>query len=247
MWAGRSVLACGHPWWFAILSGMTRVLDRFEELARTPLRGYVGLGVRAAETLYEHSREMADMARDIVPRHYPAISAGHVAEMCMVHGLSELVPTHIVPRRDRNGWKHNAIAHLEATTGPTALMKQVGALCHEYIDNQTPAAQVANQIDALQTVSRLLRYEQTHPHFDLEVLWHLQRSAIKDPPLEQAFKELFDQRPADVGQRQMGEFVSLNEATLQRARSEVADRIGDFTPLLQERQQALAHYPFSQP
>lgn len=225
-------------------TGLPSLTDRFVQLAQTPQLGWSALGIPAAETIYEHSAEMAALARRIIPRSYAGIDPDHCAEMCMAHGMSEIVAGGTTGIR-KDDWKLQVIEEISQGTQPTPALAVTVGLFREYVENKTPAARLANQLDALQTAHRALRYEEAHPRLDLTIMVLMAGQRLQDGLLQQTFVELRRQRPADVENRGTPEVTRMNPLLALQARNEVIARVGSFDHIRAERTQAFTRPPYA--
>lgn len=221
------------------------VTDRFLHLAQHPQLGWAALGIKAAETVYEHSLDMAALVHKIAPRSYPAVDVPYCAEMCMMHGITEAVNLKDAPSVRNPTWRLNAMDYLVQNTVASPVMERIAAMYHEYVENKTPEARLAQQLDSLQMASRTLRYEQADPSFNATVLWGIARHRISDAPLIAAYNEMVRQRPADIDDRPHVEAIRINQVNAQLAHQEVLARVGNFMPVVQERKAAFSRYPYN--
>lgn len=221
--------------------GLTGV---FLHLAQHPQLGWSAMGIKAAETIYEHSSEMAAMARYFVPRHYPDVDAAYCAEMCMVHGLTEAITPASAPAVRTATWRQHALQQIEQRAGNDPHMARAKAIFTEYHENTTPAARLANQLDRLQMASQLLRYETDIATFGAGVLWGIARHGLTDAPLLAAYNRMVEARPVDADDRKLPSAIRIRDVDAAAAHREVLARVGDLTPVIKERQAAFARYPY---
>lgn len=216
------------------------ITARFVTLARTPQLGWAQLGIGAPETVYEHSLDMARIARPLALQHYPHLDAGHIAEMCMVHGLSELRWAGQTRVRRTRADKLESMAQLVATTAPSRELTRVAALFAEYHENRTPAARLANQLDSVQIARQCLRYEQANPQLNLLFLWLMAEQRLQDAPLKNAFAALAGQRPSGVDERPHPMPQPLSPEEVQAFTAQTLARIGTPDAVRAERAAAFA-------
>lgn len=221
------------------------VTDRFLHLAQHPQLGWAALGIKAAETVYEHSLDMAELVHKIAPRSYPAVNVAYCAEMCMIHGITEAVDLKDAPSVRNTAWRLHTIDHLVHNTVASPVMERIAVMYREYVEGQTPEARLANQLDALQMASRTLRYEQQLPGFNATALWGMARYKLQDAPLIDAYNDMVRQRPADVDNREHVKPIRVSQVDPQRAHQEVLARVGDFAHVLKERETAFRRYPYN--
>jgi len=216
------------------------ITDRFVELARTPQLGWAQMGISAPETVYEHSLDMARIARSIATQHYPAMDAERLSEMCMVHGLSELHWAGQIRGRHNTQHKLDAMAHIAATTAPGRELTRVAELFAEYHQNQTPMARLANQLDGLQMAQQSLRYEQANPYVTHGFVWMFAKRNLQDLPLQNAFEALARQRPAGIDQQPSPTPLELTAARIKVVTAETLARVGNLDAVRAERKAAFA-------
>ena len=159
---------------------MKNLLQYTEKLKQLPRTGWLRYGIENPETVASHSWQMAMMAIQISNQTYGATYDFYkLIKLCLCHDLGESIIGDITPNdksyTNKEAQETKAIDVIVKDTD----LPEIYELYSEYLQNETPEAQLANDLDKLDMFAQALDYEKKYPHKDLSEFKHSAVSHIK--------------------------------------------------------------------
>jgi len=172
---------------------MKKLLKYTEKLKHLPRTGWLRYNIDKPETVAAHSWQMAMMAiklSETVAK--DTYNMEKVIKLCLCHDMGESIIGDITPRdvryADKKQIEQQAIEKIAEESDFTELK----ALFAEYEANQTPEAELANDLDKLDMFAQALDYETKYPNKDLTEFRQSAEQAIKTNIGKAILKELMD-------------------------------------------------------
>lgn len=157
---------------------MRKLIKYTEKLKHLPRTGWLDYGINSPETVAAHSWQMAVMAMQLSQTTEKGkYDFNKVIKMCLCHDLGESIIGDITPRENRYNNKEKVEREAVETISQEADIPELKALFDEYIQNKTPEAKFAHDLDKLDMYVQAIDYEQKNPHMDLS---EFKASAIKN-------------------------------------------------------------------
>lgn len=157
---------------------MKNLLKYTSTLKHLPRTGWLRYGIDAPETVASHSWQMAMMALNLAQTE-KGYDFNKVIKLCLCHDLGESVIGDITPSDPRYANKKQLETQAIDKIAVESDFAELKALFREYEDNQTPEAQLANDLDKLDMYAQALDYEAKYPHKDLSEFCLSATKAIK--------------------------------------------------------------------
>jgi putative hydrolase of HD superfamily len=206
--------------------GLLAFLRATGALKALPRQGWVDRGVRAPESVADHTYRNAMMAWILGAA--AGLDTARLVKLMLVHDLPEVEAGDATPyggiavdaeadladvvarwrelvtpealaqaREEKHRVEAAAMAHLTGAL-PVALRDELRALWTEYAERRTPEARFAAQIDKLEALLQALEYRDAGQPADVENFLQSAREAVTDPVLFRFLGEL-EAAAADQG------------------------------------------------
>lgn len=154
---------------------MITLLKYTSKLKHLPRTGWLRHGIDAPETVASHSWQMAIMALKLA-QNQKGYDFNKVIKLCLCHDLGESVIGDITPDDVRYADKNISEQKAIDVISEECDFRELKALFQEYEANQTPEAQLANDLDKLDMYAQSINYEAKYPGKDLS---EFRLSAVK--------------------------------------------------------------------
>jgi len=166
------------------------------ELKRVQRRGWKRVGVRAPESVADHSWRLALMA--MLYADLEGLDAGRAARIALLHDLPEVRAGDAMPGEWTPAQKHAREARaLRAMLKPLPplLREEYEALWNEYEEGASPEARLVAELDKLEMAAQALRYEDARvsPR-KLDGFWASAEAVVRAPRLRAALDAMRRQR-----------------------------------------------------
>lgn len=157
---------------------MKKLLEYTAKLKHLPRTGWLRYKISPVESVAAHSWQMAMMALKLSAKEQ-GYDFDRVIRLCLCHDMGESVIGDITPNDKK--YKNKNIIEQKAVTdiAKKNKMPELEWLFAEYEANETPEAQLANDLDKLDMYAQALDYEQKNPDKDLSEFRQSAQKAIK--------------------------------------------------------------------
>lgn len=148
---------------------MKNLLKYTSKLKHLPRTGWLRHQISFPETVASHSWQMAVMALKLSSgEKKQPYDFDKVIKLCLCHDLGESVIGDITPNDTRHADKHISEQKAIDVISEESHFAELKALFEEYEANQTPEAQLANDLDKLDMYAQSLDYEAEYPDKNLK-------------------------------------------------------------------------------
>ena len=157
---------------------MKNLLKYTSKLKHLPRTGWLKHNIDMPETVAAHSWQMAMMALKLA-QNGENYNFDKVIKLCLCHDMGESVIGDLTPADKNYADKKQLEAQAVSQIAEDSSFKALKSLFEEYEANETPEANLANDLDKLDMYAQSLDYEAKYPGKDLSEFRISATKAIK--------------------------------------------------------------------